>query len=59
MISISENFLVESVFFFTKQDMSLPKTRYVYLPWPFYFMKDSVEGSEIKDFNAITGGDGP
>jgi hypothetical protein len=36
MISVSENFLGESEWFcFTKYDLSLPKTRYVYLRWSF------------------------
>jgi len=36
MISVSENFLVESVFFLQKKDLSLPSTRYLYLRWPFF-----------------------
>ena len=36
--SVSENFLVESVFFFfkKKKDMSFPSTMYLYLRWPFF-----------------------
>ena len=28
-------------FFFTKKDLSIPSTRYLYLRWPFFFMKQS------------------
>jgi hypothetical protein len=49
--------------------MSLPSTRYLYLRWPFFFMKHSwinslnmpfsLEGREVKCFNAFAGGEGP
>ena len=37
IISDSENFLCETEWFFTKKDLSLPKTRYLYLRWSFFF----------------------
>lgn len=37
MISVSRNFLVELEHFcFTKQDLSLPLTRYLYVRWLFF-----------------------
>jgi hypothetical protein len=39
MISVSENFLVESEWgFFTKKNLSLPSTMYLYLRWPFFIL---------------------
>jgi hypothetical protein len=35
MISVSENFLVESEWYFTKYYLSLPSARYLYLRLPF------------------------
>jgi hypothetical protein len=50
MISVSENFLAESEWFFLpKQDLSLPSTRYLYLRWPFFFMKYGASQEKRKE----------
>ena len=69
MISFSENVLVEPEWLFTKYNMSLPNTRYLYLRWLFLFYETQldqhpfrvgnscVEVRVVKCFNAIAGGE--
>ena len=48
-ISFQKNSLVEAecffCFFFTKSDLSLPKTGYLYIRWSFFFMTHSWTNS--------------
>ena len=37
MISVTESFMVASELFLTKLNVSLPKTKYLYLHWSFFF----------------------
>jgi hypothetical protein len=46
MISDSNNFIRVRVVF-TRWNMSIPNTSYLYLRWPFFFMKHMIEKSNV------------